>query len=212
VSGACLALAVLTALPALAQAQPNGTSQNGQSADAAGKTVNESDLVIPDTSAGGGTPAGAAAGGTASGGSAIASAVSTWDFVRMLLILAAVVAAIYLLVALLRRGSRKRVRENDFIRVLGSRTLAGTRALHLVEVGTAIYLIGSSDGGVELIAEVTDKESVDGLRLRAAEEAPPGRRTFQAVLSEIFRPAHHQATMGESAGFLRRQRDRLRKL
>ena len=210
-------LAVLTALPAFAQVKPNGTSQNGQSADAAGKTVNESDLLIPDTGAGGGSAAGVAAGGAASGaaasgGSAIASAVSTWDFVRMLLILAAAVVAIYLLVALLRRGSRKRVRENDLIRVLGSRTLAGTRTLHLVEVGTAVYLVGSSDGGVQLIAEVTDKESVDGLRLRAAEEAPPGRRTFQAVLSEIFRPAQHQATMGESAGFLRRQRDRLRKL
>lgn len=210
-------LAVLTSLPAFAQAKPNGTSQNGQSADAAGKTVNETDLVIPDTGAGGASASGASAGGAAggaapSGGTAVASAVSTWDFVRMLLILAVVVVAIYLLVALLRRGSKKRVRENDLIHVLGSRTLAGTRALHLVEVGTAIYLIGSSDGGVELIAEIADKESVDGLRLRAAEEAPPGRRTFQAVLSEIFRPAQHQTTMGEGVGLLRRQRDRLRKL
>ncbi len=210
-------LAVLTSLPAFAQAKPNGTSQNGQSADAAGKTVNETDLVIPDTGAGGASASGASAGGAAggaapSGGTAVASAVSTWDFVRMLLILAVVVVAIYLLVALLRRGSKKRVRENDLIHVLGSRTLAGTRALHLVEVGTAIYLIGSSDGGVELIAEIADKESVDGLRLRAAEQAPPARRTFQTVLSEIFRPAQHQTTMGEGVGLLRRQRDRLRKL
>jgi flagellar protein FliO/FliZ len=210
VSGACLVLAVLTAMPAVAQAKSNGAGQNGQAASAAAKAVNESDLVIPDTGAGGGEAAGG--GAAAVGGAVIASAVSTWDFVRMLLILAAVVGAIYLLVWLLRRGSGKRVRENDLIRVLGSRTLAGTRALHLVEVGTAIYLIGSSDGGVELIAEVTDKESVDGLRLRAAEEAPAARRTFQAVLSEIFRPARHQTTMGESVGFLRRQRDRLRKL
>jgi len=197
-------------MPAVAQAKSNGAGQNGQAASAAAKAVNESDLVIPDTGAGGGEAAGG--GAAAVGGAVIASAVSTWDFVRMLLILAAVVGAIYLLVWLLRRGSGKRVRENDLIRVLGSRTLAGTRALHLVEVGTAIYLIGSSDGGVELIAEVTDKESVDGLRLRAAEEAPAARRTFQAVLSEIFRPARHQTTMGESVGFLRRQRDRLRKL
>ena len=197
-------------MPAVAQAKSNGAGQNGQAASAAAKAVNESDLVIPDTGAGGGEAAGG--GAAAVGGAVIASAVSTWDFVRMLLILAAVIGAIYLLVWLLRRGSGKRVRENDLIRVLGSRTLAGTRALHLVEVGTAIYLIGSSDGGVELIAEVTDKESVDGLRLRAAEEAPAARRTFQAVLSEIFRPARHQTTMGESVGFLRRQRDRLRKL
>ncbi|MCX7038850.1 MAG: flagellar biosynthetic protein FliO [Spirochaetes bacterium] len=202
-------LAVLTVLPAFAQVKSNGTGQTGQAADAAGKTVNESELLIPDDAAGAG---GTAAGGAAGGGATIAPAVSTWDFVRMLLILAAVVVAIYLLVALLRRGSGKRVRENDLIRVLGSHTLAGTRALHLVEVGTALYLIGSSDGGVELIAEVTDKESVDGLRLRAAEEAPGARRTFAAVLAEIFRPARRPTTMGESVGFLRRQRDRLKKL
>jgi flagellar protein FliO/FliZ len=198
-------LVVLTVLPAFAQAKSDGKGQNGQSGDAAPKTVNETELLIPDVAAGGG--------GAAAGGATIAPAVSTWDYVRMLLILAAVVGAIYLLLWLLRRGVRKRVQENDLIRVLGSRTLAGTRALHIVEVGTALYLIGSSDGGVELIAEVTDKESADSLRLRAAEVAPPTRRSFQAVLAQIFSSeARRPTTMGESVGFLRRQRDRLKKL
>jgi flagellar protein FliO/FliZ len=206
-------LAVLTAVPAFAQAKSNGTDQAGKAA--AVSTVNESELLIPDApsgAAGATTGAAGAAATGAAGGSAIAPAVSTWDFVRMLLILAAVVGAIYLLLWLLRRGAGKRVQENDLIRVLGSRTLAGTRTLHVVEVGTALYLIGSSDGGVELIAEVTDKESADGLRLRAAAEAPSARRTFQSVLSDIFRPARRPTTMGESVGFLRRQRDRLKKL
>ena len=70
----------------------------------------------------------------------------------------------------------------------------------------------SADGGVDLIAEISDPESRDGLRLAAAEEKTPARRSFQSVLAEIFRPAKHQASMGDSVGFLRRQRDRLRKL
>ena len=148
----------------------------------------------------------------AGAGAGVAPAVSLWDFVRMLLILALVVVAIYVVLRLLRRKAGRRIQENDLIRVLGSRTLAGTRSLHLVEVGQGVYLVGSSDGGVQLIAEITDKESLDSLHLRAAEEPSGARRTFQAVLVDIFRPARHSATMGESLGFLKGQRDRLKKL
>ncbi len=130
----------------------------------------------------------------------------------MLLILAAVVAVIYVLFWLLRRGSRGRIQENDLIRVLGSRGLSGSRALHLVEVGSSIYLVGSADGGVQLIAEITDKESIDSVRLKSAEAAPGGKRTFTQILAEIFRPARSTFSVGEGIGFLKGQRDRLKKL
>jgi len=199
-----LALA-LAAQPLAAQAkQNNGTAGNGRVAEAAKQPVNEADLPIADD--------GRAAAGGAQGGQAAASTVSTWDFVRMLLILAGVVVDIYLLFWLLRRGSRRKIQENDLIRVIGSRGLSGSRALHLVEVGKSVFLVGSSDGGVELIAEITDKESLDSVLLKAAEEAPTGRRSFQSILSEIFRPAKKPFSMGDSVGFLRGQRDRLKKL
>jgi len=206
-AGVSLAL-VLAAQPLAAQAKQNGgTTGNGRTAEAGKQPVNEADLLIPES----GQPAGGAGAG-AQGGQGIASAVSTWDFVRMLLILAGVVVAIYLLFWLLRRGSRRKIQENDLIRVIGSRGLAGNRALHLVEVGKSVYLVGSSEGGVGLISEITDKESLDSVRLKAAEEAPAGRRSFQNILSEIFRPAKKPFSMGEGVGFLRGQRDRLKKL
>jgi flagellar protein FliO/FliZ len=138
--------------------------------------------------------------------------VSTWDFVRMILVLACVVGVIYVLFWLLRRGAGRRIQENDLIRVLGSRGLSGSRALHLVEVGSRIYLVGASDGGVELVAEITEQESLDAVRLKAAEQAPAGRRTFQQALSEIFRPAKRPFTIGDGIGFLKGQRERLKKL
>jgi flagellar protein FliO/FliZ len=202
VSGACLALAILTAAPAIGQTASQSTADKGQAAAA---PVNESELLIPEGPAGAGDA-------PARAGGAVAPAVSLWDFVRMLLILALVVVAIYVVLRLLRRKAGGRVQENDLIHVLGSRTLAGTRSLHVVEVGSGVYLVGSSDGGVELIAEITDKETLDALRLRAAEEPAGARRSFQAVLAGIFRPARNPSTMGESLGFLKRQRDRLKKL
>jgi flagellar protein FliO/FliZ len=142
---------------------------------------------------------------------AAGSNVSTWDFVRMILVLACVIGAIYALFWLLRRGAGRRVQENDLIKVLGSKGLNGSRSLHLVEVGGSVFLVGASDGGVQLIAEITDKESLDSVRLKAAEEAPT-RRTFQQALAEIFRPARRPFTIGDGLGFLKGQHERLKKL
>jgi flagellar protein FliO/FliZ len=201
-----LAACVLLALSAVPQAaaqgktgQP-GAGQGTAAAPADAQKQSESDLLIPE----GRQPA--------EGRAPAAPAVSTWDFVRMFLILAAVVVLIYLLFWVLRRGTGKKIQENEMIRVLGSRGLSGSRALHLVEVGTSVFLVGSSDGGVELISQITDKESLDALRVKAAEQGPANKRSFPEVLSEIFKPARRPFSMGESVEMLRRQRERLRKM
>lgn len=210
-TGAVMAL-VITATPGFGQANTNPNPGSPAAGVSGAQSPNESELVIPDTDsgqrAGGqgrGTPAGQAAQPATPG-------VSLWDFVRMFIILAAVVGAIYLLFWVLRRSAGKRVTENDLIRVLGSKNLAGNRALHLVEVGSSVFLVGASEGGVELISQITDKESLDSVRLKATEEAPGGRRNFQQLLSEIFRPAACPVSLGDGVGFLRGQRDKLRKL
>jgi flagellar biosynthetic protein FliO len=202
-------------------ALPGATLLGASSVAAGAAAVNESDLLIPDsgtsaagTRQGAGTGSAAVAQGSRPAGSVQpgGAGVSTWDFVRMLIILAGVVGVIYLLFWLLRRGSGKKIQENDLIRVLGSRSLAGNRALHLVEVGGSVYLVGASDGGVGLIAEITDKESLDSVRLKAAEENPAARRNFAQILTEIFRPAKRPPTLGDGIGFLKGQRERLKKL
>ncbi len=193
---------VIATQPLAAQSTQGGSTTADPSATATRPQVPESQIPLGET--------GPAAGGTAPRQNA--GGVSTWDFVRMIIILAAIIGLIYLLFWLLRRGAGRKVQENDLIKVLGSRTLGSNRALHLVEVGSSVYLVGSSEGGVELIAEITEKESLDSVRLKAAEQHPATRRNFQAVLSEIFRPAKKPYSVGEGIGFLRGQRDRLKKL
>jgi len=222
VCAACAVLALaFAAWPLAAQANQNQGSTGGAAgqvsagpsagSSAAGRpaaALDESKIPLGTTPAGTGSPgaAGAAAPAASSGG------VSTWDFVRMILVLACVLGIIYLLFWLLRRGAGRRVVENDLIRVLGSRGLSGSRSLHLVEVGSSVYLVGSSDGGVELISEITDKETLDSLRLKAAEQSTAGRRTFAQALGEIFRPAARPFSIGDGIGFLKGQRERLKKL
>ena len=198
----------LAAQPLAAQAnQASAGSGPGQpSAPLSAAALDESKIPLGNTVTG--VPAAAAVPITVPA----TPGVSTWDFVRMILILACVIGVIYVLFWLLRKGTGRRIQENDLIRVLGSRGLSGSRSLHLVEVGTSIYLVGSSDGGVGLIAEITEKESLDAVRLKAAEQFPAGRRTFQQTLSEIFRPAKSPFTIGDGIGILKGQRERLKKL
>jgi flagellar biogenesis protein FliO len=215
---ACAAWAFACALavqPLAAQTKLATGSNGTQSSAAAGATSSSTTAATPartpldESQIPLGTTANAATGQVQP---AASSGVTAWDYLRMLLILACVVVAIYLLFWLLRRGAGKKIQDNDLIHVLGSRGLSGSRALHLVEVGSSVYLVGSSDGGVDLIAEITEKESLDSLRLKAAEQAPAGRRTFQHILSEIFRPAKKSFSVGEGIGLLRGQRERLKKL
>jgi flagellar biogenesis protein FliO len=217
---ACAILALaLAALPCAAQTkQTNGTKTSAGGAASPGalgaNVTDETKMVIPGDAAGAAGPAGTAAGaGAAAGGvRATGGGGTTWGFVRMIIILAAIIGVIYLLFWLLRKGAGKKVQENDLIRVLGSKSLGTTRNLHLVEVGTSIYLVGASDGGVELIAEVTDKESLDSVRLQAAEQAPAKRRGFQQMLAEIFTPAGKPLSVNDGIGLLKGQREKLKKL
>jgi flagellar protein FliO/FliZ len=138
----------------------------------------------------------------------------------MIVVLALVVGLIYGVFWLLRRGQRPRSPENEMIRVLGSRSLAGNRALHLVEVGRSIYLVGSAENGVSLVAELKDQETVDALRVQAAEEGGRTRRSFAATLARVFSPPKGPGTpgaggrtgLGGGSEFLRRSRERLRRL
>ena len=139
--------------------------------------------------------------------------VSTWDFVRMLLVLCAVVGLIYVVFLLLKKGTRRKAIDSDVISVIGSKTLAGSNALHVVGVGKNVYLIGSSDGGVSLISEILDKESVDAISMEASAAAVSSRRSFSDVLSELFKQIRtSERGLGDSVDYVRQQRARLERL
>ena len=180
------------AVRAAADAGPAADAEAGADAEAAAGGSGSADEAAPGVGEGtpdltplaggeepGGAPAAAAAGGRG-------SLLSTWDFVRMVLVLAAVVAAIYLILLFIRRSTAGRVRENDLITLLGSRALGGGRNLHLVQVGTGYYVVGAADEAVSLIAQITDPESIDTLKLELSTATVAGRRSFSDVLGEVL--------------------------
>jgi flagellar protein FliO/FliZ len=137
--------------------------------------------------------------------------VSSWDFVRMLLILAAVVGVIYLLFYLLKRGFRRQLPQNDLIRVLGSRTLSGNRALHLVELGRSVYLVGAAESGISLISEIKDQETLDRIRIESAQAVrmPQG---FAQFFQNLWKAGGKGSLHSDSLSLMKQQRQRLQKM
>ena len=174
------------------------TAQESTPAPAGAAPVTEESLIIPEEPE--------AAADTAPTG----PLVSTWDFVRMLLILAAVVGVIYLLFHLLKRGFRRQLPQNDLIRVLGSRSLSGNRALHLVAMGRSVFLVGAAESGISLIAEIKDQETLDQIRLDSSQVLPP--QGFAQFFQSLWKGGGKRNLGGDSLEFMKRQRQRLQKM
>jgi flagellar protein FliO/FliZ len=139
--------------------------------------------------------------------------VNTWDFINMILGLLVVVAIIYFIFFFLKKGMGRRIAENDLIKVLGSRILSGTKAIHVVEIGGAVYIIGSANDSVNLISEVDKKEALDAIKLAAAQVRETRTPRFVDVITQVFRPSvKKQLEINESIDFMKKQRSRLNKL
>ncbi len=195
----CAALATLGTGAVGAQ----GTSAEARPAESAvgtATTVDETTLSIGEAGA-----------GVQADASAVGSTTFSY-FLRMIVVLALVVAAIYGVYRLMRRMSRPRAAEDESIRLLASRSLGPGKALHIVGLGTKAYFIGTADSSVSLLAQIDDKEYLDDLFLKAAQnpQKPGSAADFGEMLSRLLGSRKKKGPASGTAGdFLAGQRKRL---
>ena len=141
---------------------------------------------------------------------------SFWVIFRLIVVLALVAAAIYGIVFFLKKISRPTVQRDPFLKVLAGTPLGANRFVHVVSVGSKAWLVGATDGGVSLIAEITDQETIDTMLL---EDSKRGVEAAQAsgFASLLRRAGSGQAAAGEeaegpNAKNVRKSRERLRGL
>jgi flagellar biosynthetic protein FliO len=203
----CAALALGTG--AVAGAQGSSTLAQAATGSAVGtaSSVDETTLSLNDSGAN------AKAAKTAAGSSTLAY------FLRMIVVLALVLAAIYGVYRLMKKAAGPKVIESPAIKVLASSSLGTGKALHVVLVGAKGYLVGATDSQVSLVAAIDDKEYLDALVLEAEANPPPREgsgREFGKVLSSLMsgKGMSGKREAGKKRGegdFLSGQRDRLRK-
>jgi len=137
---------------------------------------------------------------------------SIWVVVRMILVLALVALAIYGVVFILKRASKPAAASDPFLKVLANTHLGSNRYVHVVSVGTKAWLVGSSEGCVNVLGEVDDKDIINAMLLedsRKAVEAPGRLPDFLAVLRRFGTNANAGSP---GADEIRRRRERLREM
>ncbi|MDR0623870.1 MAG: flagellar biosynthetic protein FliO [Treponema sp.] len=132
---------------------------------------------------------------------------------RMLLVLILAAAAIYGVVYFLKRASRPSGQRDPNLRLLSSVHLGSNRFVHAVAAGNRVLLLGAGDGGVNLITEIDDQDTVNAMLLedsRKNAETVSGRFSdFKAMLRRFGVQAGNKSP---GAGNIRKRRERLKGL
>lgn len=143
--------------------------------------------------------------------------LSAWNFILMFVVLAIIIAAVWGLSKLLKRLAGNNFAGSEIMKLDGSLSLSGNRFLHLVEVGNQLFLVGASDNSVELVAEITDQETIDQIRLRqSSQQAAQGGSFLQRLLSKMQKgqsaPKQNTDLQGQTLEFMNKQKERLKNL
>lgn len=149
-------------------------------------------------------------------GNEAAGFFTTWDFIKVILILLAVILIVYAVFYALKKAGGSKFENNDIIKLLGSRSLTQNGSLHLIEVGAKYYLVGCSEGSVSHIADIDDKDTVDELMLNNPPEKA-GARSFMDFFNIKFgrgTPAENDIDkkIKNNNKFIHDQAERLKKM
>lgn len=207
-------LFVILVLAASAGAQ--STNGSNSQTDEINSRPAETEIFLEDTPA---------AAGEAAPPAAELPGVGFGDFLRVILVLGVVIVLIYAFVWLLRKFSGVKVEGSDIIHLLSTRPLKGDSALHLVEIGSRVFLVGSSSGSVNLISEIDDQETIDDIHLNTAKVPVAAAGGFAKLFRDKFSSGPGLNRKPPEAGgesvkkenpdptsFLRKQRERLKGL
>ncbi|MDR1868572.1 MAG: flagellar biosynthetic protein FliO [Treponema sp.] len=137
---------------------------------------------------------------------------SVWVVIRMLLTLTLAAAAIYGVVYFFKRKAKPSAVSDPFLKILATAHLGSNRYAHVVSVGTKAWLLGSSDGGVNLIGEVEDKDVLNAMLLEDSTKSAQGGGRFPDFSSILRRFGIQAESRAPSADDIRKRRERLKGL
>jgi flagellar protein FliO/FliZ len=138
------------------------------------------------------------------------SGASIWAVIRMIIVLALAAAAIYGIVFFIKKSSKQTAVDDPFLKVLAVSHLGFNRYVHIVSLGSKAWLLGASEGGVNLISEIDDKDTINAMLL---EDSKKGAETksrfpdFMTLLRRLGTPTQNRFTGVDE---IRKRRERLK--
>ncbi|WP_461245853.1 flagellar biosynthetic protein FliO [Treponema sp. R6D11] len=140
------------------------------------------------------------------------SGASIWVVFRMILVLALAAAAIYGIVLFIKRSSKQTAANDPFLKVLASSHLGFNRYVHIASVGSKAWLLGASEGGVNLISEIEDKEIIDAMLLEDSKKSVETQNRFPDFLSILRRLGTPAQNRPSGIDEIRKRRERLKEM
>lgn len=210
----CLLVIGILLVPPLVEP---GAQETGQQTDTQDTTQNDTQEIDESELLWNGDPADTGADEAAEGEEEPArlNTFTVWDFLRMILILGAVIGLIYVIFWFIKKKGSPSLQDNDLFSIVSTQAVASNRAIHLVQVGNQYFLVGSGENSVNLISEIEDKETVDEIRLKMSQREPGGKKSFRDMLSGMFGQSSSVRLDGGvsvKTDFLKNQRDRLKRM
>ncbi len=115
-----------------------------------------------------------------------------WIFVRMIIVLAIIIAAIYFLFKFMRKsmGGETLPDEDDvFLRKVSFLSLGDGKSVQIVSLWNEAFILGVSGDSVSLLKEIKDKELIDAMNRYADMNSKTNKpRSFEEILS-LFMPS-----------------------
>jgi len=139
-----------------------------------------------------------------------------WDYVKTFISLAIVLVFIWGISVLFKKFITVRglATTSESLKILYTLSLTPTRTLYLVRLGDRILLIGSGDGGMRTLSEITDPEEVSAI-IREIEykgnfDLNPFRDRLQTLIGEDEGPGVSKEDFRDHQRRLKGAMDRLK--
>ena len=132
-------------------------------------------------------------------------------FIKTILILGIFGGVVYYVIKYISKKQGLSFPKLDIIQIITSIPVGTNRFLQIIEVGNKYYLIGSTDSNVNLLAEITDKDTLNIIKVMKNKEniikKPP---TFAYFMNNLLGGVKNRKISDVSADFLKKQKDRLK--
>ncbi len=133
-------------------------------------------------------------------------------FIKTILILGLFGIGIYYIFKYISKKQGLSFPHINVIKIITSLPVGTNRFIQLIEIGNKYYLIGSTENQINLLTEITDKETVDRILML---KNKPGEQTqtftFIQFLNDLFGGVTKKFKTKDGS-FLKKQKERLRNL
>lgn len=118
------------------------------------------------------------------------STINVWDVLRIIVILAVIIAITYGIIWFLRKVQRKTLINSNAIEILSSQALAQGAMLYVVKTGSSYLLLGNTGQSIQLIKEFSTKEERDemllSLSIRERQGQNATKHSFVTLLRNFY--------------------------